>query len=106
MRSDSPAGLDPLEGERVQAPGAVYLTIYNNLDGGHHVACGKRHRRDGGGSGKDLELLGYISELKKGKPLLKGTYPAAQTKEQLDAALKGGKARTHGSGRLSGQTAK
>ncbi|MFA5473443.1 MAG: lysozyme inhibitor LprI family protein [Aminobacteriaceae bacterium] len=68
--------------------GAVYLTIYNNLDGGTMWLVANAIAEMEVVRGRTLELLGYISELKKGKPSFNGTYPAAQTKEQLDAALK------------------
>ena len=68
--------------------GGVYLTIYNNLDGGTMWLVANAIAEMDVVRERALELLAYTDELRGGEPSFPGSYPKGQTEEQLAAAMK------------------
>jgi uncharacterized protein YecT (DUF1311 family) len=68
--------------------GGVYLTIYNNLDGGTMWLVANAIAEMDVVRERTLELIAYTEELKAGKPTFPGSYPKGQIEEQLAAAMK------------------
>ena len=68
--------------------GGVYLTIYNNLDGGTMWLVANAIAEMDVVRERALELITYTEEFRAGKPSFPGSYPKGQTEEQLAAAIK------------------
>ena len=68
--------------------GGVYLTIYNNLDGGTMWLVANAIAEMDVVRERALELIAYTEDLKAGKRSFAGSYPKGQTEEQLAAAMK------------------
>ena len=68
--------------------GAIYMTIYNNLDGGTMWLVADSIAEMEVVRERALELLHWVDELKAGKPSFPGKYPNKQPDDQLAAAMK------------------
>lgn len=66
----------------------VYSTLYDRTGGGTMWSVAHAGSFVELPRARALELLGYLEEAKAGKPVFQGTYPAAQTDEQLAQAMK------------------